>query len=240
VLHVDHGKASLADIPYAPPAENQLVRRYDVTLDEQGNGEVRLVDDSNGEFGVGLRTEYGGEKGDIKKRLARDLRSAFSEVDVRDVQTSQLEDISLPARLESTFGARKLWAQETGGASLRVAFDPLGLEGVAVKPREERTQDLVLDRPYAQDVTIVYHLPRNMRIATLPPRVELSAPGLVSYVQEVHQEEDSVAIHRRFELDKRRIPLAQYGAFQDAMRQIEQAEQRTVRLQSRPSDTGGR
>jgi hypothetical protein len=240
VLHVDEGRASLADIAYAPPAENQLVRRYDVKLDEQGDGEVSLVDESNGSFGVGLRTFYGGEKGDITKRLARDLRRAFAEVEVRDVETSDLEDIGVPARLQTRFGARKLWASESGGSSLRVSFDPLGLEGLAAKPRDERTQELVLDRPFAHDVTIVYHVPSTMRVATLPPRVDLSAPGLLSYVQEVHQDGDTIAIHRRFELEKRRIPLSEYGAFQDALRQIEQAEQRTVRLQARTSDSGGR
>jgi tetratricopeptide (TPR) repeat protein len=240
VLHVDHGQAEIADIPYAPPAENQLVRKYDVTIDEQGNGTVQMVDESNGEFGVGMRTAYGGEKGDIKKRLARDLRGAFAEVDVRDVKTSTLEDIGEPARVETQFGAKKLWTTESGGASLRVAFDPLGLEGLAAKPREERTQDLVLDRPYAHDVTIVYRLPKTVKVATVPPRVELSAPGLLSYVQEVRAEEGTVAVHRRFQIDVRRIPVAQYAAFQDAMRQIEQAEQRTVRLATVPTDAGGR
>ena len=32
-------------------------------------------------------------------------------------------------------------------------------------------------------------------VATLPPKVELSAPGILSYMQEVHQDEDTVAIH---------------------------------------------
>ena len=43
VLHVDGGQASLHDIPYAPPAENQLVRRYDVKLDAQGDGDESLL-----------------------------------------------------------------------------------------------------------------------------------------------------------------------------------------------------
>ncbi len=240
VLHVDRGEGSLADIPYTAPADNQLLRQYDVKLDEKGSGEVRLVDDSIGEYGVELRTQYGGEKGDITKRLATDLRSAFAEVDVHDVKTSTLEDIGVPAHLEATFGATKLWAQESGGASLRVAFDPLGLEGLVSKPRDERTQDLVLDRPFAHDITIVYHLPAGMQVATLPPKVELSAPGLVSYEQDVKQDHDTVAVHRHFVLEKRRIPVAQYGDFQDALRQIAQAEQRTVRLRASTSDAAGR
>jgi tetratricopeptide (TPR) repeat protein len=239
VLHVDHGQASLADIPYTAPEHNELVRNYDVTIDEKGGGEVHLVDESVGEYGVELRTQYGGEKGDIQKRLAQDLRSAFAEVLVRDVQTSDLEDIGAPARLDARFGASKLWAAESGGASLRVAFDPLGLQGLVSKPRDERTQDLVLDRPFAHDVTIVYHIPKGMQVATLPPKVELSSPGLVSYEQDVRQDHDTVAVHRRFELMKRRIPVAEYAAFQDAVRQIEQAEQRTVRLRTTASDTGG-
>ncbi|MBL8858775.1 MAG: DUF3857 domain-containing protein [Planctomycetes bacterium] len=240
VLHVDDGKAELAYIPYAPPQENQFTRRYDVTLDETGDGSVRLVDESNGAFGVGLRTQYGGETGDIQKRLAGALRGAFSEVVVREVHTSDLEDIGVPARLESHFSARKLWARETGGASLRMSFDPLGLEGIAVLSREERTRDLVLDRPFAHDITISYRIPSTMRVTDLPPRVEVTAPGLLSYSQEVRQDEDMITIQRRFELVQRRIPAAQYGDFQDAMRRIEQAEQRTVRLQTRTTDKGGR
>jgi hypothetical protein len=47
-------------------------------------------------------------------------------------------------------------------------------------------------------------------------------------------------VHRHFTLEKRRIGVAEYGAFQDALRQIDQAEQRTVRLRALNTDAGGR
>ncbi|MBK7874740.1 MAG: DUF3857 domain-containing protein [Planctomycetes bacterium] len=238
VLHVDGGKGSLHDIPFAPPAENQMVRKYDVRLDAKGDGDVALTDESNGAFGVGLRTNYGGEKGDIAKRLERDLRESFSQVDVREVKTSELEDLGLPARLEARFGAKKLWAAEGSGASLRLAFDGLGLGGLAVEPRDARQRELVLDRPFAHDVAITYRLPEGARALDLPAPVEVAVPGLVTYRQSVAPVEGGVEVRRRFELLVRRIGVADYARFQDAVRAIELAEQRTLRIETQPA--GGR
>lgn len=231
VLHVDGGKGSLHDIPYAPPAENQMVRRYEVTLDAKGDGDVHLVDESNGAFGVRVRTNYGGEKGDVEKRLERELRESFTRVDVKDVKTTAFEDLAVPPRLDVRFKARKLWAAEQGGASLRLSFDALGIERAAVEPLEQRTHDIVLDRPFALDSVISYRLPEGARATTLPPRVEVRVPGMLSYVQEVRADEQGVEVRRRFELEKRRIPLAEYGEFQSALREIQLADQRTIRLE---------
>lgn len=238
VLHVDQGQASLHDIPYAPPAENALVRRYDVKLDLQGNAEVALVDESVGAFGVGLRTNYSGEKGDIAKRLERDLRESFAQIDVRDVKTSDLEDLGAKARLEAHFQAKNLWAAQENGATLRLVFDELGLSGLAVEPRDSREREIVLDRPLGHDETIVYRLPEGARALELPPPVEVVVPGLVSYRQSLTAVEGGVEVHRRFELQARRVALADYARFQDALRAIDLAEQRTLRIETRPA--GGR
>lgn len=231
VLHVDGGAGSLHDIPYAPPAENQMLRRYEVTLDEKGDASVQFVDESNGAFGVRLRSSYGGEKGDIEKRLARELRDSFARVDVEDVKTSAFEDIGTPARLEVRFKAKRVWAAEQGGASLRLSFDPLGLERVAVEALDQRAYDVVLDRPFAQETVLRYRLPEGASVASLPPKVEVRIAGTLSYVQEVRAVDGGVEARHRFELTKRRIPLAEYGEFQNALREIQLAEQRTVRLE---------
>ena len=199
---------------------------------------MTLVDESNGAFGVAVRSAYAGEKGDLKKRLVRDLRGVFARVEIADVSSSDLDDIGVPARLEARFSAKKLATPEAGGSTLRLVFDALGIERVATEPPDARRFDLVLDRPYAHDVTIRYHLPAGARVASVPPRVEVRAPGLLSYVQEVRETDDGAEVHRRFELEQRRITHADYAAFRDALREIEVAEQRTLRVTSGAAGEG--
>ncbi len=54
---------------------------------------------------------------------------------------------------------------------------------------------------------------------------------VAAILEEVRAVDGGVEARHRFELTKRRIPLAEYGEFQNALRAIQLAEQRTVRLE---------
>ncbi len=234
VLHVTSKGAEIHDIPYAPPDQNTLRRRYVVTLAPDGTGEVTLKDESNGYFAVMLRYRFGGEKGDIEKNLSQMLSGPFGKVDIRQVATSDLEDITAPATLDATFSARNLWTPEGGGRTLRLGFDDLGLENVAAESEAERAFDLVLDRPFAQDTTVLWKLPAGARVGRLPSDVDVDLPGLLRYSLQVRAVDGGVAVHRRLELQQRRISRADYGSFRTALRDVQLAETRTVPVEPPP------
>jgi tetratricopeptide (TPR) repeat protein len=238
VLHVSERGGALHDIPYAPPEQNALRRVWTVTLDETGSGTVELADESNGIYGVRMRTRYGGEQGDLATKLARELAGSFGQVQVQSAATSDLEDISRPATLHATFAARNLWTSEGVLRTLRVGFDDLGLQGVATEPESERDFDLVLDRPFAQDTTVIWKLPAGAAVERLPRDVDIDAPGLLRYRLRAEAVEGGVAVSRRFELLARRIPPAQYASFRNALREVMLAEARTVAIVPDPSVEG--
>jgi hypothetical protein len=240
VLHVTPRGAEVHDIPYAPPAENTLARNYVVELKPDGSGEVTLDDRSNGYFAVMLRYRFGGEKGDIEKNLSQMLASSFGKVDIREVKTSDLEDIEQPATLSARFGAANLWTAGGTDRALRLGFDDLGLGSVAAEPEGERRFDLVLDRPYAQDTTVLWKLPPGTKVGRLPSDVNIEWPGLLRYTLEVRAVDGGVQVHRHFELLQRRIPLADYGNFRSTLRDINLAETRTALVEPPSEPEGGR
>jgi hypothetical protein len=199
---------------------------------------VELADESNGIYGVRMRTRYGGEQGDLATKLARELAGSFGQVQVQSAATSDLEDISRPATLHATFAARNLWTSEGVLRTLRVGFDDLGLQGVATEPESERDFDLVLDRPFAQDTTVIWKLPAGAAVERLPRDVDIDAPGLLRYRLRAEAVEGGVAVSRRFELLARRIPPAQYASFRNALREVMLAEARTVAIVPDPSVEG--
>jgi hypothetical protein len=235
VLHVDESGGSVHPIPYAPPEENARIRKVRVALDANGAGTVTYRDASNGGFGVELRYRFGGERGDLPKRFGETVGEAFGTVEVSRIETSHLEDIGAPAMLDAEFRAQNLWTRERDGVSLRLAFERFELEQVALEPPAERHFDVVLDRPFLDDLELVYVLPEGARIVELPPAVDVAASGVCSYSLKVEQEGSTVRVHRVFRLDERRIPLARYADFRTALQAIRQAEERLIRVQPPPA-----
>ncbi len=240
VLHVTPEGAGLHRIPYSPPRENGLRRVYQVELAADGRATVELADRSNGRYGVRIRHRYGGEQGDIGKLLSDELVDAFGKVDFQSIETSDLEDLGTPAELDARFTAEKVWTSEGDNRGLPLAFDELGLEGLAVEPAGERTFDLCLDRPLSSDTTVRWSLPDGARIARRPPDVDIEAPGLMRYRLDVEAEGDRIEVRRRFELLERRIPVEDYGDFRRALQEVRQAEERTIAIVPPAGDEGER
>ncbi len=238
VLHVTPQGGEVQRIPYAAPQGNALRRRWEVRLAPDGGGEVALQDESSGFFGVRLRYRYGGEQGDLPQKLAEDLSETFGAVRVLEAATSDLEDIGAPAGLSARFEADLLWTPEGAARALQLGFDDLGLARLATEPPAERRHDLVLDRPFAHETVVVWRLPPGAQVLGLPPDVELSAPGLLSYTQQARAVAGGVEVERRFELLVRRIPLADYAAFREALSQVRQAEERHLRILPGPAGEG--
>ena len=236
VLHVSGAGGAIHDIPYAPPEQNTLHRRYEVALDDQGDGAVTLRDDSNGYFAVAMRHRYGGETGDLNEKLARQLAEEFGQVEVAEAKTSDLEDITQPAWLEARFAARNLWTAEGPQRSLRVGFEDLNLEQVATEA--QRHFDVVLDRPFAQDTTIVWKLPTGAQVAKLPVDVDIGEPGLLHYSLRARAIDGGLEVTRRFELDQRRIDTSDYAAFRGLLREVQLAEARTALVDPGPAGEG--
>jgi transglutaminase-like putative cysteine protease len=229
VLHVGPEGAEIHEIPYAPAEENALRRTWDVELAADGSARVTMVDESNGQGGVMLRYAYGGQKEAIEDQLAQTLNDPFGKVDFEDVQTSNLEDIGEPARLQARFTCPSLGAAQGGGRILPLAFESLGLEGLAIEAPAERVHDVVLDRPYRVLSTVRWKLGTGLRVAKLPQEATLEVPGLLRYRVSAREEApDRVLVERDFELLQRRVPLAQYASLHGALEEIRLAEQRTL------------
>jgi transglutaminase-like putative cysteine protease/tetratricopeptide (TPR) repeat protein len=231
VLHVRDGKGTIHEVPYASPDDNANVRRWEVALERDGGGEVRLVDTSNGVWGVSNRQRFGGEQGDLKKRAGEALTEELGKVDVLEARTSALEDLGEAAKIELRVRASNLWTRDASGANLRLQFDSIPLLETASEPAEEREFALVLDRPFRMQGTVLYRIPEGSKIAQLPPEATVTAPGLLDYRMVARRTSDGVEIERTFTLHERRIPRERYADFRNALSEIRLAESRTVVLE---------
>ena len=230
VLHVRDGKGEIVEIPYTPAEQNEFVRRYDVQLARDGSGEVRVLDDSSGMFGVQNRYQFGGEQGDLKQRLSRAFAEAFGKVDVLDVATSKLEDIGAAAHVEARLKAETLWTREALGAALRTSFDPIPILEVAAEAAESRQFEVVLDRPFRMRTTVLYRLPEGTQLKDLPADETVSLAGLVDYTMRARTTPEGVEVERVFTLRERRIPKERYADLRAALDEIRAAEARQVVL----------
>jgi hypothetical protein len=68
--------------------------------------------------------------------------------------------------------------------------------------------------------------------------VNISAPGLLSYSQTAREVPDGIEVTRHFELLTRRIAVADYRGFREALQQVRQAEARSVRIAPPPAGEG--
>ncbi len=242
VLHVTPHGGSIEEIPYAPPEENVLRRHYRVELADDGSAQVTMSDTSNGQRAVILRYRYGGEQGDIHKNLAAALSASFGRIDVLGVETSDLDDIGEPARLEARFVAPSIGSRQGSARSLPVHFDSLGMEGVAIEAPAARDHDLVLDRPFGVETVVEWVLPPGATTLSLPDDSAIDAPGLLSYEQTVRAGDDTddgravVRVVRSFRLEDRRIELDDYATFREALGEVRQADARTLSI--RMANTG--
>ncbi|TAJ16005.1 MAG: DUF3857 domain-containing protein, partial [Planctomycetota bacterium] len=219
-------------IPYAHADDNELRRRYAVELDASGRGRVALRDDSVGGFAVRLRERYSGRADARAARLAGELERGLGKVDVDAIRSSDLDDIGARAWLEADLRAASLWTQEAAGPSVAPAFDPLPILDAAAEPAGEREHDLVFDRPFALHTTVEWKLPDGWRARALPEPSAIELPGLLDYRREVRATSAGFEVERRFRLLERRIPVARYAEFQDALRRIASAEQARVELRA--------
>ena len=185
VLHVTPQGGEIHDIPYAPPEENSLRRRWEVSLDAAGGGEVHAAGREQRQLrrapALPLRRRAGRPAPEAGRGS---LATAFGAVQVRDAATtSDLEDIALPATLEARFGARQPVDAEGAARTLRLGFDDIGLEQLATEP-PERAHLRRRARPAlrAGHHRAVAAAARARACSALPPDVEISAPGLLSYV----------------------------------------------------------
>jgi transglutaminase-like putative cysteine protease/Tfp pilus assembly protein PilF len=236
VLHVRDGKGEIVQIPYTAPEQNEFVRRYDVQLARDGSGEIRVLDDSSGMFGVQNRYQFGGEQGDLKQRLSRAFAEAFGKVDVLDVATSKLEDIGAAAHVEARLKAENLWTREALGAALRTSFDPIPILEVAAEAAESRQFEVVLDRPFRMRTTVLYRLPEGTKVKDLPADETVSLAGLVDYTMHARTTPEGVEVERVFTLRERRIPRERYADLRAALDEIRAAEARQVVLSDTQSN----
>jgi hypothetical protein len=238
VLHVSAEGSSRHEIPYVPPEENAARHTWRIDLRLDGSARVIFVDESNGEPGVVMRYLYGGQQEAIEDELARAFNEDFGQVRFEQVETSDLEDITRSARLEAAFISPSLGAAQGSGRHLPLAFESLGLDGVAVEDESERIYPVVLDRPYSVVSRVHWSLGDAWRVVRLPEEATIEVPGILRYQLRVASDGPGrVVIERDFELRVRRIALADYASFRAALETIRLTEQRSLFVEKH--GTGG-
>ena len=105
-------------------------------------------------------------------------------------------------------------------------FDLIYLGGgkvSALAADSDRQQDVILPVPSGVEEDVIYNLPADVRVESLPDPVKLEG-SFGTYELNYQREGPRLRVRRALKLETNRIPLKDYQAFRKFVRDIEQAE----------------
>ncbi|MFB3915873.1 MAG: DUF3857 domain-containing protein [Terriglobales bacterium] len=220
-----NGNAALRRIPVTTPEDNYT--RRTVRAQVLPNGQIRFAGTAytRGEDAPGLRREY--EVPERQRTSFRDrLAEVFPTVQVEDVRVEGAHDLERDVTVEfrgtvDNFAGRQM-------LSLASSWMPRTYVQT-LAPLATRSQQLLLPAPWTADEELHFQLPAGAALTTIPRDTRLeTAFGSASLKYERRGRE--VVIRTSVQFRKLRITPAEYPAFREFCRQLEQAFRSEVKV----------
>ena len=234
-LIVSPEKGELKTIPFRGPEANLEREKHVVQLGTDGGATVHSTFEGSGDFNWFLRQQLKTE-GRRAEVLEKAIGRFYTGAKVKKVETTDLEDLDKPVRLEVEVGLPKLLQKSTGGFAVDEVrswlFDMLYLGNQKVSnlaAKDKRDFDVVLEVPSGIEEDTVYELPAGVEIKNLPVDTKLDGE-FGNYSKTFKLEGGKLHIVRKFDVKTNRIPKDRYEEFRKFVGDIERAENERVIL----------
>lgn len=227
VLTVLATDGKVMQIPWTTPQENRNEIRYEVQILETGDAIVEMTHLPHLNFAPPVRERFGNQTGKRRQRLADRLGRTFGDVEILDMQFSDLDDLGQPVRYSVKFRVKDFTIREGNGMRVKAAFRPENL--TRMTPAERRTHDMLLRTPSSRDVTILYRAPDGFDWRDVPQPVSHDSK-VGSFRLTVERNEKSVTLRRVRSFKTQRVEKADYGSFKQLAEAVDRAEAQQLLL----------
>lgn len=227
VLVVRGPTGEVREITWDDPAANRRAVTATITLDEQGDAEVSMVERPTGNQAVPVRATFGNEPAKRREKLERNLAPHFGSIEVREVACSDLLDMAVPAELRVDFTAQQFAQRRGRELVVRSTLEPTPLTQLARNP--DRTHPLLLGAPNSQTYSLVYRLPPGYAPVELPPPTELEE-AFGSFRLDCSFDGSELRIQRMLSTSTNRIEPSDYPRFREFCAAVDRADRRVIVL----------
>lgn len=217
-------------IPWNSPEELAIREESVVEIDSEGTAEIDRKSVLTGDYAVMMRDQFEV----VSKRtelIERILGGRYPGLEVKKVETSDLDDLSEPVTLELELTVPRY--VELGGAEVELppVRDLLrSLEGVGnSSSRAERAEDLLIGNPRGGDLRIDITFPEGYRVASVPEPLQLSDDA-IRFEYEVTVEGRTISVRRSYRMLHPRVAPEVYESFKDIVDRIERKLEERITL----------
>ena len=236
----DHGvtafnaiRGDLKTIPVPPPADNRRFSHMDLALDAKGNVTAKTRNEYNGFYEAGIRGYWKQVRDtDRKLRMTEYVNSLSPGAVLQDFTLNHLEDLSKPLTMAIDFALPGHAIRAKDLMYLRMPTLERDYPEVALETRRHPIQHMTTEeRSLEMDLT----LPAKFHAKWLPPPLNIDSP-YVAYHAGYEERDGHILFKETFQRLQRIVPVADYPAYRDALRQIAAFSKQEIFL----TEKGGR
>jgi tetratricopeptide (TPR) repeat protein/transglutaminase-like putative cysteine protease len=216
-------------IPWNSPDELAVVESSTVSIRDDGSAAIEQRSTFTGGYGTMVRDSFEVES-KRAEMIERMLSGRFPGLEVREVRTSDLDDLTTDPTIELTLEVPRYADLGRGAVELPPIRDILEtLDGVGNSASEPtREQDLLVGNPRGGSLRIEITLPEGYRVASLPEPISLAEDEIRCDFR-FSWEEGRIVVEREYRIVTPRVTPEAYERFKQVVDTVEtKLEERIV------------
>jgi hypothetical protein len=196
-------------MPDPPPSASVATRRVEASIAADGGAQIDWRVTVTGVSAPSWRVRYHAE-GLRKERLQEDLSGDFPGIDLKSVDTNDLENVEAPVQIHATGKVTSFGRRDGDTVSTPIGPHPSMVHDFALL--SSRKLDLRLPAQTTRATEYVVKLPAGAKVVAMPGATEKSSP-FGTFALTVEPLAGGARIKTTLALTKTRIPVAEYPAF---------------------------
>ncbi len=223
-IQINEGKPKLVHLPMPPASESVTARRLEAQIAGDGSAQFEWKVDVSGVSAPAWRQRYLADA-TRTKRLQEDVSGELPNLEIANVQASDLADIEKPVELRAKGKVPRLARRE--GETWTVPAGPSEHMVRDYASLSARKHDLRISSLATHVHERVLKLPAGARVVT-PPNAKQGSSPFGSYAVEVESSPGSVRIKTSVAISKSRIAASEYAAFRAFCEEVDRALGQTL------------
>ncbi len=217
----DGAGAELRTIPVSRHTDNVQRTEQRIKLAADGDAIVRHELTMTGVNAASWRANLQSAE-TRKERLTNAWGRYFPGLEVQRVEAPGIDDVLQPVRVDAEFAVPG-FAQSADGVARFQVFGYRTQLVRAFAPQARREHDIDLSTPATEVHTIEYELPRGYTFARVPDGADFEIPAARFHLKITAEGQSRARVESRLEYLDNRVPAAEYRAFREFLRQVDEA-----------------
>ena len=228
-LLVGKGVRKFVTTPVLGSEENLTSEVYEAAIRPDGGIQFTLSGEVVGQYAPFFRRAYEEEK-NRENDLMRTWGAVLPNIKISEIDFGNLKELEKPVRYSFKASAPNYAViDESGGMGFAGFIQKLHLTR-RYASLSKRKYDLALAFPWSLKASFVFALPSGYKVVSLPDDVHLRTEFGKCDIEFTSAEATSVRMSFHFSLDVFRVRVAQYDAFRDFCRLIDEKQAEKIRI----------